>query len=246
MKKLSFLFILALIGTLSLSGCFIDVDDDDGIFGCVNGNGPAVSETLDIEPFDAIHLKMSANVVLTQGDVQSVTVEGKPNIIDEIERDVHNGVWDIETDDCVRDIGNMTFFITVPDLRMVRISGSGDVFSDNTFVVNDLELKISGSGKIDLAFEADDVEADISGSGDMVLDGLADELDIDIDGSGDVRAFDLPVRESDVNISGSGDAEVQVEELLTVRISGSGDVYFKGNPDFNISISGSGEVIDAN
>ncbi len=245
MKKLSFLFTLALMGSLFLTGCFID-DDDDGLFGCVNGNGPAVTETLDIEPFDAIHLKMSANVVLTQGDEQSVTVEGKPNIIDELERDVHNGIWDIETDDCVRDVGEMTFFITIPDLRMLRISGSGDIFSDNTFVVNDLDLRISGSGKIDMAIEADDVEADISGSGDMVLEGLADELDIDIDGSGDIRSFDLSVRESDIMISGSGDAEVRIAELLIVRITGSGDVYFKGQPDLDVSISGSGEVIDAN
>lgn len=246
MKKLLFLFSLIAVGSMTLTGCFIDVDDDDGLFGCVNGDGPAVTEELNVPDFNAIDLTMVGTVFLTQGDTQSVTVEGKPNIIDELELDVHNGEWAIEPDRCVRDVGELTFFITVPDIRRVKVSGSGEVFTDGSFDVNDVEFNISGSGKIDVEVYGDDIEANISGSGKINLTGEADELDIDISGSGDVRAFDIPIREVDISISGSGDAEVRVDELLIVRISGSGDVYYKGNPTLDISISGSGDVIDAN
>ena len=98
----------------------------------------------------------------------------------------------------------------------------------------------------DLALEADDIEVDISGSGKVVLEGIADEIDLNITGSGDLRAFNITAREGNIKISGSGDAEVRIEDRLDVRITGSGDVYYKGQPLLDVSITGSGEVIDAN
>lgn len=248
MKRIQWL-LLGLIGvfTLTLSpGCFIDIDDDDNIFGCLNGSGPIVSETIILPDFTGIDVRMSARVFVRQGDEFEVTVEGKQNIIDELERDVHNGIWRIEIDRCVRDVGELTVFVTMPDITSLKMSGSGDIISENTLIVQDINLEISGSGDIDLSLEADDIDSRISGSGDLILEGLADELDLTISGSGDLRAFGLTLRTADINITGSGDAEVFVNELLIVRISGSGDVFFKGDPTIDTTITGSGRVVDAN
>ena len=242
MKNSKILLAIAMVSIISLSGCF----DDNDHFGCFKADGPISTSTLDLADFDGINLAMDAHVILIQGPIQSVIVEGKSDIIDEIDLDVHNGVWVIETDRCVRNVDNLTFTITLPILHEVNVSGSGDVFGDNLFVENDIDFSISGSGEIDMAVEADDLEVVISGSGQIKLEGFADELDISVSGSGDVEAFNLPVRVCDVNIAGSGDVEVTVSDLLDVRIAGSGDVHFKGNPVLDVSISGSGDVIDAN
>jgi len=236
--------ILAFMTSTLFTSCFID--DDNGLFGCVDGDGPSELRELDIDEFDEIVLTMDAEIILTQGDEQSVMVDGKPNIIDEIERDVHHRRWTIEPDDCVRDVGNLVFFITIPHLRMLKISGPGEIYTDNTFLVGDMDLEISGSGEIDMGLEADDLDIKISGSGKILLEGIADEMDASISGSGDIRAFEFPVRDADINISGSGDAEVHVDEFLRIRITGSGDVYYRGQPALDISISGSGDVVDAN
>lgn len=247
MKKMKLLMALIMGGSLLLSGCFVDINDDDGLFGCIDADGPITTIDLQLEDIDGIELAMDARVELTQGPEQSITVEGKSDIFDELDLDVRNGVWKIRTEDCVRDVDDLTFFITLPNLRVVKVSGSGEVFSTNTFDSgNDIELRISGSGELDLSLLADDIEADISGSGKMILEGEADELDLRITGSGDLRGFDLSTREVDINISGSGDAEVRVSDRLDVFITGSGDVFYKGNPTLDVSITGSGEVIDAN
>lgn len=245
MLKTTYGALLALLLTLTATGCFIDIDDDSP-FGCVDDEGPAVSETLDLSGFDGVVLRISADVEVTQGPVFSVRAEGKANVIDELELDVRNGVWDIEFDDCVRDQGQLKIFITMPDVRMLKVSGSGSIISTNQLQTADVELEISGSGELDVALQSDDVTARISGSGDMRLEGLADELDIRISGSGEIFAFGLPVREANVEISGSGDAEVTANERLRVRISGSGDVFYKGSPTLDVLVSGSGDVIDAN
>lgn len=248
MNSIKFLFALLCISSLFLTGCFVDINDDDSLFGCVDADGPVTTLILDLDDITGIALAMDARVELTQGPEQSIEVEGKSDIFDELNLDVNsNGVWTIETEDCIRDLDDLTFYITLPELRDVTISGSGEIYSTNTFTgMGDVEIRITGSGEVDLALEADDIEADISGSGKMTLEGIADELDLNITGSGDVRGFNLTAREGNINISGSGDAEVRTEDRLDVRITGSGDVYYKGQPVLDVSITGSGEVIDAN
>lgn len=236
--------LVALWALLGMSSCIIDLDDDDGLFGsCVRGRGAFVLESLVIPAdFEAIELRLSATVFVTQSDEFLIEVEGHPNIIDELELEVNDGELRIDTDDCVRDIGDMRFFIRMPNIRGLEIDGSGSIISENVLLVNDVQLDIFGSGNLDVALDADDIDARIDGSGDLFLEGVADELDLDIDGSGDLRAFDLPVREADIDISGSGEAEITVSDFLRARISGSGDIRYRGNPNVDTSISGSGSI----
>lgn len=247
MNKLKLLFTALLTSSLVFTGCFVDIDDDNGLFGCMDADGPITSVELNLSDFSGIALAMEARVEITQGPEQSVTVEGKADIFDELDLDVDNrGVCTIMTEDCVRDVDNLTFYITVPDLNELIVSSSGKIVSTNTFIGGDIGLLVSGSGEIDIALEADDVEVDIPGSGKVFLEGVADEVNLSISGSGDLRAFNLTAREGNINISGSGDAEVRIEERLDVSITGSGDVYYQGQPLLDVSITGSGDVIDAN
>ncbi|MEZ4990371.1 MAG: head GIN domain-containing protein [Saprospiraceae bacterium] len=240
--------ILFLMGISLLSpACFIDIDDDDNFFGCVNGNGPIVSVDLDMPEIKGINLTLPGEVFITQGSPQSVRVEAKQNIIDELELDVNNdGIWVIETDRCVRNIDDFKVFITIDDVTELSITGSGDIVSENFLLVNDIILRITGSGDLDVGLEADDIDVDITGSGNMLIEGTGDSVDARITGSGDLRAFDLEVNRAKINISGSGDAEITAIDELDVRISGSGDVKYKGNPSIDVTISGSGRVVDAN
>jgi hypothetical protein len=240
--------ILALIfGVFTLSGCFININDDDGgFFNCVDGNGAWETRVLNMETFSGIKVDLPVDVYITQGDDFSVEVEGKEDILDELDLDVNNDVWKIETDKCVRDVGNMKVYITMPTIKFLSIPGSGKIVGENEFIVDDIELKISGSGDIDIALDADDIEASIPGSGEIWMEGSADHLDFKISGSGDLNGFNLICEDVDVRISGSGDARVHVLDNLYVNITGSGDVYYKGNPSIDSTISGSGDLVDAN
>jgi len=74
--------LFTLITAVSVSSCFIDIDDDDDPSGgCLNGQGPIVTEDLTLNRIDAIDLKLPATVYLRQGEEQSVVVEGQSNIV---------------------------------------------------------------------------------------------------------------------------------------------------------------------
>jgi hypothetical protein len=243
----NFKWILGVLAVTVLApGCFFDFDEDDDFLSCVNGRGSIVNESFDLPAFDAIVLDMNAEVFIQQGPQQEVTIEGQQNIIDRIRLTVRDGEWVIEPDRCLRDFSDVRIFITVQDVRRLELSSSGRIFGENTFNIDDIELRLSGSGSIDLGLNCDDVTATLPGSGTIALEGTGDELDFNLSGSGELKAFGMQMNEADVVISGSGDAEVRVVNRLSARISGSGNVLFRGNPVVNSTITGSGRVIDAN
>ncbi|MCB0705394.1 MAG: DUF2807 domain-containing protein [Saprospiraceae bacterium] len=240
--------VFALMGLIlfTLPSCLYFDDDNNGIFNCVNGEGPVESFELFVPPFSGVEISGSMDVYITQGPEQLVIVEGQENIVDEIDNDVNNGVWDIDFKGCIRDYENIKVYITIPDVNYLKVSGSGKIVSENVIVTEDMVLRISGSGEIDLGLECESVDGKISGSGEVNLEGLAEKIDFSISGSGDLNAFGMETQKVELSISGSGDAEVWVTEILDVKISGSGDVFYRGYPVISADISGSGDLIDAN
>jgi hypothetical protein len=106
-----------------------------------------------------------------------------------------------------------------------------------------LDLKLSGSGSMDLNLKAKNLRTEMPGSGTVLLRGTVDEQSADISGSGKIDGYDLATKRSEITISGSGAAEVNVSDEIVARISGSGAVYYRGNPErINEDISGSGVV----
>lgn len=247
--------LIALAGVATTSGC------RDGMF-CMGPKGGDVTQVIALEAFDGIDLGIASSVTLHQGATQEVRISGAQNIIDNIERDVVDGVWKIRFDECVRNEGKLSIDITIPTLTQAAISGSGNITSTDTFVgADELRVSIAGSGNIDLIASATTVESSIAGSGDIelytnattvhasiagsgnqFLTGSTTSLEADISGSGSIHAFDLPCATADVSIAGSGDCEIQVSDHLNVTITGSGSVRYKGTPAMDTNITGSGEV----
>lgn len=209
----------------------------------IKGEGDVVTKTLNLDEFEGVTLAFSGDVILTQGNTQSVEVRAQQNIIDNIVTKVEGKHWRIRFDRPVRNHKGVKVYITMATLKGAKVSGSGNITTQGSFNgLGDVATAVSGSGDLDLNLEARNISTRISGSGKINLGGKADAVDIAISGSGDVRAYDLSVGDCKVQISGSGDAQVNVSSDLEVRISGSGDVSYKGSPRMRSKISGSGDV----
>lgn len=215
--------------------------------GTITGTGDIVKQEITLEALNGVNLGFAGDVILTQGSTQKIVLEGQQNILDNIKREVKNGVWGIYFIQNVREAKNVVVHVTLPSLEYAALSGSGDISSTNKFAnLNELELNLTGSGSIALDFDAVDTEVHLSGSGELDLAGSSDEFSIRISGSGDVNAANLKTSNCDVHISGSGDASVNASSKLNTQIAGSGDVKYTGAASVNARISGSGEVSKAN
>ncbi|MBI4709105.1 MAG: DUF2807 domain-containing protein [Candidatus Portnoybacteria bacterium] len=221
------------------------------IFGeFISGSGNVITEEREVADFDKIYLSGLGNLIIEQGDKESLKIEAEDNIIPKISTRVSDKALEIKYERFwpwffIKPQKQVNFYITVKDINKVSISGSGSVSAAN-LKTNSLEVLITGSGKANLNVEAENLKSTISGSGDFSLSGKATNQEISISGSGNYEAKNLESKKADIKISGAGKAQIRVQEKLDITISGSGEVSYIGNPQIDQKISGSGKVLKLN
>ena len=190
----------------------------------VQGSGTLVSESRTVSGFDWIEVSGPGVISVTRGNAESLAIEAEDNILAVLTTEVEGNRLKLGHEPFTNIIPTrpITYRITVPELRGVSISGSGDA---TVAVVNQ-----------------DRFEVVISGSGSVTPSGTTDGLSVDISGSGRFQGEGLMATVGDVSVSGSGSAIVNVLEDLTASVSGSGQIVYIGEPVLNRNISGSGSI----
>jgi len=234
----------------------------------IEGMGPIIEETLEIEDFTGISLDAPFTVQIEQGPTIEVIAKGHQNIIDRLSTKVSNDKLKLKLANGNYHDFEIEMFITVPSIDYISIDGKGK-FKVGELEIEELDCHIDGAGKIefnsvlrienDLFVEIDgaadtyfqEVDADkisvhVDGKGDITLRGTVSDFDIRIDGIGDVEAFALDAKNVKVKVDGLGKSEVSAEEELDVEIDGLGNVYYKGEPTIYKDIDGLGNLYDAN
>lgn len=214
--------------------------------GSMVGSGNVISETRSVESFTSVDARFSGNLYITQSGTIDVRVEAEDNLLPLLRTYVTNGVLIIYWEKNVHTNKPVSVYASMGDVEKLSNSGSGGVIGQTAISANALELKIAGSGKIDLEIDVQELSTSIAGSGNIILKGSATAHSSTISGSGSVKAFDLITEKSSIKIYGSGGCNIFVSEELDVKIDGSGSVYYKGGPPtIDTDISGSGSVKEA-
>lgn len=234
MKKISILFILSILVNVSFGQSW-----GSGI----SGDGSVISKTIDLPSFSGIVLNINADVDLNRGK-QSFDVLAQPNIIDNLKLEVKDNVLHIGYDKNVKNAKSPRFSISIPNVHKLVVTGSGDMVARGFDKQDQLKLKVTGSGSIDIDNGAAEMEVKISGSGDIKISGTADTGEFGVTGSGDIDAENLTIAEASASITGSGDISLACKETMNVKITGSGDVDVYGNPKLISRVTGSGDVTE--
>ncbi len=228
-------------------------------------------ETRNVGTFTKIGFRVPGKLILKQGSPQSVVLEGDKEILDKIETEVDGNRLTIGREDKWswkdwgwRDDKRITVYVTMSNIEGISVSGSGDLVGSGKFSTGDLELKVSGSGSLDIEADAKgEVKADVSGSGDLSVKGSCQSFDSGVSGSGKVNVSGTITGLADISVSGSGKVVAtgtaqQIKATISgsgkvlaadlevsnceVRISGSGDVEINVKDALEANISGSGSV----
>lgn len=224
-------------------------------------------ETRNVGSFTGINFRVPGKLYLKQGSTQKVELEGKSDILKEIETNIEGSKLVIEKDGKLfgwEEDDDIKVYITMPNIDALNVSGSGSIIGEGKINADDLDLKVSGSGSLELDIQASgDVEGDVSGSGNIVLKGNCESFNSDVSGSGKVTLTLTVKDEADFGVSGSGRIEAsgraaEVKASISgsgkvlaadmqanrcdVKISGSGDVEINVVDELDATISGSGSV----
>lgn len=234
-----------LIAVLLAIGCSVPIEFNQDAE-TITPSDVIITEVREVSGFTGIEISTFGRVNISQGESESVSIQGSDNVVPVIRTTVRNGVLLIDTDENIYITGMngsnvLTFTIVVKDLTSLTISGAADV-EMNGLSTSNFKFTMSGAGQLGLdALNADSLDITLSGVGDVELSGEVTTAQIDIPGAGSVRASDLRIQTAEVTIAGLGGATVWVTDQLTGTISGGGSVSYYGNPQTNTSSTGLGK-----
>jgi hypothetical protein len=208
--------------------------------------GSAEKETRDLKGFDRINFGIAGDLYINIGPEFKVVIEADRSFLDEIKTEVTGSKLVIKHENWHPHFNERaTIYITMPEIEGLGVSGSGKAELMDPVKSQNLDLSVSGSGKIlsgDLTVT--DLKVAISGSGDVIINGSgeASNADISISGSGSYSGESLKLADADFRISGSGGCKCYVTDKLKASVSGSGNITYSGNPRIDARVSGSGHV----
>jgi hypothetical protein len=246
----------------TLAGCYY--------FGpCIDGSGPVVSETREISGFSGVTNTGSFDVYIQSADVFDVEVRAQENLLPIIETFVSGYTLIVRTKDdaCFRSDLPVEVYISMPELEVLTLSGSGRIFAESahtpvfecvnsgsgqlvidTVHSHDLTAGNSGSGLVRIG-EVNATEVGYFQSGSGTIDGGVvhgtSELKIRHSSSGLVKAILHGGRMVDGVLSGSGKIDLYGDAIManyTLNSSGRVDALELMAEDVEATHTGSGNI----
>lgn len=242
MKSKFALVIVALLSvSLVVSACSIPFSR------ALRGSGEAVTEERPVGSFSVIRLKGAGELILTQGETESLQITAEKNLLPKLSSDTVGDTLTLGFEDsfwraALIPTRPITYTLTVVDLEKITIEGAGNLEMDGLTTAS-LAIELNGAGQITI----DDIHADslvvhISGTGNINLSGKAVDQTITIDGAGNVQSENLETTNTSFTINGIGNGTVWATESLNIQINGGGSVGYYGDPRVTQNIQGAGDV----
>jgi hypothetical protein len=241
MKNIVILFLL-----ISLSSCSLYNTID-----CYDGK--IITKTITTSDFHKLDIDFSSNVVLKEGNKLEITVEGKEDLIADLEKlsKVENDTWKARIKNGCFDLhrNETKLIITIPNLTAIVADGNVSIVSEMPLsnITTMLTCAIDGNADVNLELlNETSITLTIDGNADVILKGKGQKMEVNIDGNADLEAHDFTVDQCSVLVDGNASAQVNVNTKLIVNIDGVGRVCYKGHPQIESKINGVGSVKNCN
>ena len=248
--KRNILIIAAVIISMTLNACTINIDGEKIGGKTIKGNGNIVTQNYNVTAFDEISTSLPATVNFIIADDYTCTVRVDENLMEYLDIKVKDHDLILKKQEKHKNTNlHATEFIidiTAPSLENINLAGSGTFNANSPLEGEKFEANVAGSGDIvfNKTVTAQEVELNVAGSGDLICNELiADKLDCNIAGSGDLKVVSGEVREAEAGVAGSGDIVLTCDiENLEANIAGSGDIKARVNGRLTYGIFGSGDI----
>lgn len=203
-------------------------------------SGNIITKEVSVKPFDAIQANGLYELVLTQGDKESVRIEADDNLQDlfSVTNDRNTLVIDmpklkdknINFDDKKdRHDLRLKVYVTFKKINSLDVGVIGSVRSTSPLKFDALEIESKNVGNIEMQLTANKLTITNKGVGNLILSGTATDAVVMNSGVGKFDGEDLIVQTMDIDNSGVGSADVHVEKSLKIKESFLGKVSNKGN-----------------
>ena len=211
------------------------------------GNDERVTKEITLDSFDKIDVSGAFYVTLTPSNSNILTIESDENLLRYIDISVRGNRLFIESDRRLSSRKGIKIEVPIKELKAISSSGASDIISNEPISTAELDIDLSGAGKVDLKLDVKLATLDLSGAVMVYLEGVAESLDVEMSGAGSLVADEFEVKDCGVDISGVGHVLVNVTGRLDAQVSGLGKVEYIGNPtSVKGDVSGVGDIDKVN
>lgn len=231
MKNVPSVFFL--MGFLLFSSCNTD---------SLKGDGNIVKEQRTTTAFSKIEIDGGYELIVSQGNNESVAVEADKNLLERITTSVSGDKLNISVNGSIYPSRKVKVYVTLINFSSLECNGSVQITCATPFHVDKFKLESNGSASGKLDIFATSLEAESAGSSEMIFTGKTQKSKYEIAGSGKIMALDMISEDCEIDISGSGSVSVNATSKLDIDIAGSGDVKYTGTATVKQSVAGSGSV----
>lgn len=225
------------IGTLLLSCNSEDAND------CLQTDGDAITQTIALPFFDKVRTENDIRLEITQGPIQSITVETRENLFNDLVFKVEDDTFVMQNKNgcnIFRDFGQTLVKITVPNLVLIKNSATYEIRSNGTLAFPRLRLESittpgldspNKTGDFFLDFQSERILIVANGMSDFYLSGTTDELNVVFsDEFPQLNGQDLIAQDVIVRHVGAAPMIVNPQASITGEIRATGDVIARNQP----------------
>lgn len=200
----------------------------------IEGNGKIVTRDVPVTSFTSLQAGGIFQLRISQGNTESVKLEGDENLLSLIEVKNEGSKLIINTDKLknknvnIKSKKSMQVHVTYKKINQMELNMIGNVQSGTSLTFDNLDVKNSGVGNLDLTLTAKAINLTNKGVGNVTLNGTAQDATISNTGVGSLQAGNFAVQTMDLKNSGIGSAEINAVKSVKVSSTGMGSVKNKG------------------
>jgi len=212
-------------------------------FECIDCSQPTENKVLELndqfgfKDFNELNITGIFNLVIRQGDVYSVEMQGPESEKKRFKVDQSGERLEIDYTSRNRtywlknmDDEPVKIIISMPNLTKLKVKGAGKVRIDG-FNEESMDISLFGAMTCDANFKARNLQLDLSGPMVFELDGDGDFLEADVSKVAQLKASGYEVRHAVINAREMGRARVNARERVEIDTDFTGSVKYQGHPE---------------
>lgn len=243
MKNKNFIYTVILF--VLLAGC-----KKDNNFNCPVFTGKTITEERNISYFHTIIIQDKIDVYLKQDANIRINVKAGKNLISNIKTEVKNETLYVsDKNKCgfIRDPKKkIEVTISLPKIKYLKHTGSGNIYTLNTFIQDSIIIRMETPGDIHLQVQTNYFGGSTHGNGDLYISGNTNYFYYNYNGTNFIYASNLKINNYTYLESHSvGHAYVNINNAgMDAALFSDGNIYYSGTPNYlNYTSKGKGTVI---
>ena len=226
-KNLFLMLAITALGFSSMAQKNDKYDDKDRI----EGSGNVITKDISVKSFDELNASGVFNLLLSQGDKESLKIEADDNLLDLfiIENEGSTLTIKMKKNSNFNSKKQLKVYVTFKTLKSMDLGMVGGTSSDEKLKFADLKLKNQSVGSVSLNMTLQTLNMENQSVGSVKLEGSAESAIVKNNSVGSINAGNFVVQKMDIENNGVGSATVNAEKELKYSDSFLGKVSNRGN-----------------